>query len=106
MKRRSKPKRPAKARAKKRVVARHSQKKSAKQSRKTRSAKRLSHKKSSSSRRVPKSESIRLEQLEQVTVTCPNCGREYSMVKISGISTEGMVCQRCQVGEQDLPEQL
>lgn len=35
---------------------------------------------------------------EEVTVKCPNCGREFRVVKSSGFSMEGMLCQRCAAG--------
>ena len=50
------------------------------------------------------SDSFMIEPMVQVSVKCVNCGREFSIVKLSGLSTEGMICQRCQVGEMQLPE--
>jgi len=35
---------------------------------------------------------------EEVVVKCPNCGREFRVVKSSGFSMEGMLCQRCAAG--------
>lgn len=35
---------------------------------------------------------------EEVTIKCSNCGREFKVVKSSGFSTEGMLCQRCAAG--------
>jgi len=35
---------------------------------------------------------------EEVTVKCPSCGREFRVVKSSGFSMEGMLCQRCAAG--------
>lgn len=44
------------------------------------------------------------EPLEQVTVTCANCGRQFTVVKLPGLSMEGMICQRCELGEIEFPE--
>tara|TARA_Y100000310_G_C20703867_1_gene832775 strand:+ start:3964 stop:4107 length:144 start_codon:yes stop_codon:yes gene_type:complete len=44
------------------------------------------------------------DPLEQVTVACSNCKREFNIVKLHGLSTEGMICQRCSVGEIQFPE--
>lgn len=35
---------------------------------------------------------------EEVTVKCPSCSREFRVVKSSGFSMEGMLCQRCAAG--------
>ncbi len=35
---------------------------------------------------------------EEVVIRCPSCGREFRIVKSSGFSTEGMLCQRCAAG--------
>ena len=35
---------------------------------------------------------------EEVVISCPSCGREFRIVKSSGFSTEGMLCQRCAAG--------
>ncbi|MEA2036583.1 MAG: hypothetical protein U9O94_03690 [Nanoarchaeota archaeon] len=35
---------------------------------------------------------------EEVVIRCPCCNREFTMVKSSGFSTEGMLCQRCSAG--------
>ncbi len=35
---------------------------------------------------------------EEVVIQCPSCGREFRIVKSSGFSTEGMLCQRCAAG--------
>ena len=58
--------------------------------------------KSRSSRVKPSS--TMFEPLEQVSVTCSNCGRQFNIVKLHGLSTEGMICQRCNVGEIEFPE--
>lgn len=42
--------------------------------------------------------------LEQVTITCANCGRPFKLMKLKGISLEGTICQRCSLGEMELPE--
>ncbi len=39
---------------------------------------------------------------EETTVVCPGCGRETKMIKIAGLDTEGMLCQRCAKGEVEL----
>ncbi|HZX44145.1 MAG TPA: hypothetical protein VFF28_00525 [Candidatus Nanoarchaeia archaeon] len=35
---------------------------------------------------------------EEVTVKCPNCGKVFRVIKSSGFSMEGMLCQRCAAG--------
>jgi len=35
---------------------------------------------------------------EEVVMRCSSCGREFRIVKSSGFSTEGMLCQRCAAG--------
>lgn len=35
---------------------------------------------------------------EEVVIRCSSCGREFRIVKSSGFSTEGMLCQRCAAG--------
>lgn len=35
---------------------------------------------------------------EEVIIKCPSCGREFKVVKSSGFSMEGMLCQRCAAG--------
>ncbi len=50
------------------------------------------------------SQSMMFEPLEQVTVACVNCGRQFNIVKLHGLSTEGMICQRCNIGEVEFPE--
>jgi len=35
---------------------------------------------------------------EEVVIKCPSCGREFRIVKSSGFSSEGMLCQRCAAG--------
>mgnify|MGYP001598686650 CR=1 FL=1 len=42
--------------------------------------------------------------LEQVTITCANCGRPFKVFKLKGLSLEGTICQRCSLGEMELPE--
>ena len=42
--------------------------------------------------------------LEQVTITCANCGRPFKVLKLKGLSLEGTICQRCSLGEMELPE--
>lgn len=42
--------------------------------------------------------------LEQVTITCANCGRPFKMFKLKGLNMEGTICQRCSLGEMELPE--
>ena len=68
-----------------------------------RTSKTKSRKKSSSKLSRP-SQSMVFDPLEQVTVICSNCGRNFSIVKLRGLGTEGMICQRCTVGEIDFPE--
>lgn len=35
---------------------------------------------------------------EEIIVKCPSCGRQFRIVKSSGFSMEGMLCQRCAAG--------
>jgi hypothetical protein len=42
--------------------------------------------------------------LEQVTITCANCGKPFKVMKLTGLSLEGTLCQRCNVGEIEPPE--
>ncbi len=35
---------------------------------------------------------------EEIKVTCASCGREFRVVKSSGFSMDGMLCQRCAAG--------
>ncbi len=42
--------------------------------------------------------------LEQVTITCANCGRPFKVLKLKGLSLDGTICQRCSLGEMELPE--
>ncbi len=42
--------------------------------------------------------------LEQVTITCANCARPFKVFKLKGLSLEGTICQRCSLGEVELPE--
>jgi hypothetical protein len=51
-----------------------------------------------------KGEHISFEPLEQVVVSCVNCSREFTIVKLRGLSTDGLVCQRCSMGEMQFPE--
>lgn len=39
---------------------------------------------------------------EEITFTCPNCGKEIKMIKLKGLNTEGMLCQQCSKGEVEL----
>ncbi len=54
--------------------------------------------------RTKPSQSMMFEPLEQVTVSCSNCGRQFNIVKLHGLSMEGMICQRCAIGEVEFPE--
>ncbi len=56
----------------------------------------------SSDKKTP--QSLMFEPLEQVTVACSNCGRQFNIVKLHGLSMEGMICQRCSIGEVEFPE--
>ncbi|HIG98203.1 TPA: hypothetical protein HA231_02155 [Candidatus Woesearchaeota archaeon] len=42
--------------------------------------------------------------LEQVTITCVNCGRPFQVMKLKGLSMAGTICPRCNVGEMEMPE--
>jgi putative cell wall-binding protein len=41
---------------------------------------------------------------EETTIICPGCGRTTRVIKISGLDTEGMLCQRCLKGDIELEE--
>ncbi|MBI3033719.1 hypothetical protein HYY72_01015 [Candidatus Woesearchaeota archaeon] len=41
---------------------------------------------------------------EEVTITCPGCGRISRMIKLSGVNAEGLICQRCAKGEIEMEE--
>lgn len=41
---------------------------------------------------------------EETVITCPGCGRETKVIKLSGISTEAMLCQRCAKGEVEIED--
>ena len=49
-------------------------------------------------------ESMLMDPLEQVKVKCSNCNRQFSIVKIPNLKIEGMICQRCSVGEIQFPD--
>ncbi len=36
---------------------------------------------------------------EEITLVCPGCGRQVKMIKLKGLNTEGLLCQRCAEGE-------
>lgn len=44
-------------------------------------------------------ESVLIPTFEEIEFTCINCGKVVKMVKQTGMSTEGLLCQRCSVGE-------
>ena len=54
--------------------------------------------------RLQPGQSMVSEPLEQVSITCANCGRQFTVVKLPGLSLEGMICQRCELGEIESPE--
>lgn len=37
---------------------------------------------------------------EEVEFVCANCGKKVKMIKLKGYSTEGLLCQRCSLGEE------
>ncbi|MBI2575167.1 hypothetical protein HYV82_04760 [Candidatus Woesearchaeota archaeon] len=41
---------------------------------------------------------------EETVIMCPGCGRETKVIKLSGISSEGMLCQRCAKGEIEIED--
>ncbi|GEM_PF-2756177 len=41
---------------------------------------------------------------EETIITCPGCGRATKVIKLSGISTEAMLCQRCAKGEVEIED--
>ncbi len=104
MKRRSKP-----GKAKKAVKSSKSRKavsrKTVRKVVKSNSAKKPVKKSSRSPKvKLPPGQSLVSEPLEQVTVTCANCGRHFTVVKLPGLSMDGMICQRCELGEIESPE--
>ena len=36
---------------------------------------------------------------EEVEFICANCSKKVKMLKVKGMSTEGMLCQKCGLGE-------
>jgi len=36
---------------------------------------------------------------EEIEFICPNCGKKVKMLKVKGVSIEGLLCQRCSQGE-------
>jgi len=78
------------AKSKKRNKSRAVKKKTKKESKKAKQRIKKSHLKT----KEPKFEI----GFEEVTFRCSCCGREFRMVKSSGFSTEGMLCQRCAAG--------
>ncbi len=48
-------------------------------------------------KRAVKEENVEIG-FEEVIIKCPNCGREFRIVKSAGFSAEGMLCQRCSAG--------
>ena len=49
-------------------------------------------------RKMAKKEENDVVGFEEVVITCSSCGRDFRIVKSSGFSTEGMLCQRCSAG--------
>lgn len=53
-------------------------------------------------RKPRKKRAVKEEKLEvgfeEVIIKCPSCDREFRIVKSSGFSAEGMLCQRCSAG--------
>ena len=43
-----------------------------------------------------------VSQYEEVIINCANCGKEMKIIKVSGYSTEGMLCQKCGFGEEKM----
>lgn len=64
--------------------------------RKKKAAKKI-RKRRVSKKRAKKEEKVEVG-FEEVIVKCPSCGREFRVVKSSGFSMEGMLCQRCAAG--------
>ncbi|MBU0628432.1 MAG: hypothetical protein KKC75_04530 [Nanoarchaeota archaeon] len=64
--------------------------------------KKVSAKKSPKKVQISKKQAKKEEKFvvgfEEVIVKCPNCGREFKIVKSSAFNTEGMLCQRCAAG--------
>ena len=81
----------------KRRVVRHAKKHAKKQQRQLRQPK------AAASMTVQKA-ADEVPTLEQVTITCANCGRPFKLFKLKGLSLEGTICQRCSLGEMELPE--
>lgn len=73
-----------------------------KRGKKVKTSARRSVKKTGKKRAVSRKSAKKEERFEvgfeEVIVKCPNCGREFRVVKSSGFSMEGMLCQRCAAG--------
>lgn len=53
----------------------------------------------------PKSQNLDTAGIyEETTITCPGCGRVSKVIKLSGVSTEGLICQRCAKGDIELED--
>ncbi len=47
-----------------------------------------------------KGQSVKAEaEFEEITFVCSGCGKQVRMVKLKGLGTEGLLCQRCAEGE-------
>ena len=40
------------------------------------------------------------EQFEEVIFKCPNCQKKVKILKRKGYSIEGLLCQKCGLGEE------
>ncbi len=101
--------RAARSGKKARRLSRHSKKRAV--SRKPSRARHVRHVAARPRQRQPAAPAVPLKKaaddvptLEQVTITCANCGRPFKVLKLKGLSLEGTICQRCSFGEMELPE--
>jgi DNA-directed RNA polymerase subunit RPC12/RpoP len=110
MKQRSKAKKVKKTARKTKRKSLKLAKKSARRSKKIKRSVKINSKRSLKKSKQPKKLSNKskgsmvFDPLDQVSVTCSNCGRKFDMVMLHGLSTEGMLCQRCSFGEIQFPE--
>jgi len=62
----------------------------------------MKHKKKKRISKKTEPKKISVSQYEEVVINCANCGKEMKIIKVSGYSTEGMLCQKCGFGEDKL----
>ena len=104
------PKKSARKRAKPKRAAARRASKAGKAPREGAAKKRASGKRQKPAARAVKPEARQEKRYEtegvyeETVVMCPGCDRETKVIKLSGISTEGMLCQRCAKGEIEIED--